>query len=209
MTKKVLQICLLFALFFTLAPTIASANTLNMGDQGKEIRSLQWKLHKLQFYPWPSNGIFDQKTLEAVKAFQKYQRISADGIVGKNTKKRLNTKRLPKSKFMGQKHVEVDLTRQLIFVYNGKKVTRIINTSTGMPGYLTPTGKYSIYRKELKSWSIPYSVWMPYASYFTGGIAFHEGLTSTRSHGCVRVPTNWASHLYQFASYNTPVYVYY
>ena len=61
------------------------------------------------------------------------------------------------------------------------------------------------------SWSRPFSSWMPYASYFTGGFAFHEypdvpGYPA--SHGCVRIAAPFAPYLYEFASYGTPVHMY-
>lgn len=39
----------------------------------------------------------------------------------------------------------------------------------GGPAMLPPQG-----RRDLKDWSYPYKVWLPYASYLNGGIAFHE-----------------------------------
>jgi hypothetical protein len=50
----------------------------------------------------------------------------------------------------------------------------------------------------------------PWASYFDGGIAFHEYPdvpTQAASHGCVRVPQYWSQRLYGFAPIGTPVQV--
>ena len=58
-------------------------------------------------------------------------------------------------------------------------------------GYATPTGCYGVFRKEERSWSVPFSVWLPWAWYFVGGVAFHEYADVPpfpASHGCVRVP---------------------
>jgi lipoprotein-anchoring transpeptidase ErfK/SrfK len=68
-----------------------------------------------------------------------------------------------------------------------------------------------VFRKELSSYSIPFSVYLPYASYFTGGIALHEYAdvpSYPASHGCVRVPSPEAKMVYRFASLGTPVVVY-
>jgi lipoprotein-anchoring transpeptidase ErfK/SrfK len=54
-------------------------------------------------------------------------------------------------------------------------------------------------------------VWMPYASYFVGGIAMHEYPdvpAYPASHGCVRLPEGEASHVYSFVELGTPVYVF-
>ena len=68
-----------------------------------------------------------------------------------------------------------------------------------------------MFRKELKSWSVPFQVWLPYASYFNNGIAFHEYPdvpVYPASHGCVRVPAPEAPGVYRFAKLGTTVIVY-
>ena len=73
------------------------------------------------------------------------------------------------------------------------------------------TNIYAVTRKEVRSWSVPFQVWLPYASYFVGGIAFHEYPEVPpypASHGCVRVPSPDAREVYDFASLNTAVLVY-
>ena len=65
-------------------------------------------------------------------------------------------------------------------------------------------------RKEQRSWSVPYKVWLPWASYFVGGVAFHEYPDvppTAASHGCVRVPRWDAQWLYQQTPIGTPVTV--
>jgi lipoprotein-anchoring transpeptidase ErfK/SrfK len=93
----------------------------------------------------------------------------------------------------------------------GGRLVRAIHVSTGKPGYATPAGTFNVYRKALKDWSYPFQVWLPYASYFTGGIAFHEYPdvpAFPASHGCVRVPAPEAPLVYRFAQMGTPVAVY-
>ena len=58
---------------------------------------------------------------------------------------------------------------------------------------------------------MPFQTWLPYASYFNNGIAFHEYPdvpTFPASHGCVRVPSPEAKCLYKFAALGTVVVVY-
>ena len=53
---------------------------------------------------------------------------------------------------------------------------------------------------------MPYKVWLPWASYFVGGVAFHESPdvpTQPASHGCVRVPPYDAKWLYDHAPIGT------
>jgi lipoprotein-anchoring transpeptidase ErfK/SrfK len=94
---------------------------------------------------------------------------------------------------------------------DGSQLVRAVHSSTGAPGYETPTGQYSVFGKELNSWSVPYQVWLPYASYFNGGIAMHESAdapATPASHGCVRLPSPEAQFVYEFMPIGTPVYVY-
>ena len=60
------------------------------------------------------------------------------------------------------------------------------------------------------NYSVPFSTYLPYASYFNNGIAFHEYPDVPpypASHGCVRVPTPEARRVYNFARMNTVVVV--
>ena len=87
---------------------------------------------------------------------------------------------------------------------------RSLHVSSGKPGYETPLGSFAITRKERNSWSVPYKVWLPYASYFVGGVAFHEYPdvpASAASHGCVRVPRYDVAWLYGQTPIGTRVVV--
>jgi lipoprotein-anchoring transpeptidase ErfK/SrfK len=79
---------------------------------------------------------------------------------------------------------------------------RVIHVSTGASSTPTPTGRFRVYRKERESWSVPYRVWLPWASYFSGGVALHgypEVPPYLASHGCVRIPLSEAPTVYSFA----------
>jgi lipoprotein-anchoring transpeptidase ErfK/SrfK len=105
--------------------------------------------------------------------------------------------------------VQIDTRRQVMLLVEGGRVVRAIHVSTGAGGR-TPLGHFSVYRKERLSWSVPFSVWMPWASYFRGGFAMHaypSVPSYPASHGCVRVPPVEAPGVYAFAGYGTPVWV--
>jgi lipoprotein-anchoring transpeptidase ErfK/SrfK len=82
--------------------------------------------------------------------------------------------------------------------------------STGARGYATPTGRYEVFRKKRRSWSVPYRVWLPWASYFVRGIAFHQARNvpvRPASHGCARVTSHDARWLYGMTPVGTKVRV--
>lgn len=157
----------------------------------------------------PSNTS-DYALSQAIMGFQGWSRLPRTGQADAETQKRLSTAGRPQARRKGGgKWLEGYIDRQVVLLVNKGRVVRAIHFSSGFAGN-TPRGTFSIFRKELMSWSIPFSSWMPYASYFTGGFAFHEypdvpGYPA--SHGCVRIAAPFAPYLYEFASYGTPVHM--
>lgn len=58
---------------------------LQRDDRGTEVEQLQQQLEKLGYSIGRINGNFDDRTEEAVKAFQAELGLAVDGIVGNNT----------------------------------------------------------------------------------------------------------------------------
>lgn len=58
---------------------------LKQGSQGNEVKEVQRRLKQWGYYKGAVDGIYGQGTLSAVKAFQKKNGLTADGIVGKAT----------------------------------------------------------------------------------------------------------------------------
>jgi peptidoglycan hydrolase-like protein with peptidoglycan-binding domain len=87
----------------------------------------------------------------------------------------------------------VDLTHQMSWIMkNGKKLTSPTVVRTGMKGYRTPAGTFTINKRTKKEWSDPYHVWLPYWQRFIGGRGFHQTTTYIHdkwrgSHGCVNL----------------------
>lgn len=161
--------------------------------------------------PARADGVADAATTNAVIAFQKWERIGRDGVVGPRTQARLDAASRPTPRATGEpRRVEVLLDRQVAVHVDGGNVVRVLHVSTGQPGYDTPAGTYRIGRKFTRDWSVPYSVWLPWASYFVGGVAFHEAASvpvTPASHGCVRVPNGDAQWLYDRTPVGTQVIV--
>ncbi|MDA0181907.1 L,D-transpeptidase family protein [Solirubrobacter phytolaccae] len=172
--------------------------------------AVQERLSELHFPGGVVDGCSGPSTKAALQAFQKANGLSADGVLGPKTRAALDAPATlkPVSRKPGL-HVEVDRSRQLLLVVEDGTVERIYSVSTGKQGYETPAGTFKVGRKELRSWSVPYMVWLPYASYFNGGVAFHAGTTDVEraSHGCVRVPAAFARELYDLLEPGTTVIV--
>ena len=156
------------------------------------------------------SGEADDATAVAVLEFQKWTGLPRDGVLGEATLQALEHGMRPRPvTLIPGRHVEILLDRQLALLVDDGRVVRAVHISSGAGGR-TPVGTFHVYRKERLSWSVPFEVWMPWASYFTGGIALHEYPivpTYPASHGCVRVNRYDAPFLYEFAVYGTPVVV--
>jgi lipoprotein-anchoring transpeptidase ErfK/SrfK len=174
---------------------------------------VEHKLAELGYLdPAEDDGRANQATFNAVMAFQKWEGLDRDGQVGPKTTAALATATRPTPRTNGPSgtRVEVLLDRQLTLFIANNRVERILHVSSGKAGYETPTGQYRIERKYTKDWSVPYEVWLPWASYFVGGVAFHELADVPpypASHGCVRVPPGDAKWLYDRIPVGTPVTV--
>jgi L,D-transpeptidase-like protein/sporulation and spore germination protein/putative peptidoglycan binding protein len=175
-------------------------------------RKLQQRLADLSFLPFEDvDGRLGPETSFAITAFQKWAGLGRDGVAGPATTKALSTAARPTPIVGGSgQRIEVLLDRQLALLELGSRVMLTVPVSTGKGVNATPPGSFSVFRKEVKSWSYPFQEWLPWASYFNGGIAFHEYPdvpTSAASHGCVRVPQYWSQRLYHFAPIGTPIRV--
>jgi len=156
-------------------------------------------------------GTVDMQTSTAVLGFQKWIGLPRDGALDPEVIAALGraTRPEPKLRKPGRR-VEVQLRRQLALLIEDNRVVRAVHISSGAYGK-TPSGSFRVYRKERYSWSVPFKVWLPWASYFTGGVAFHEfGSVPTyaASHGCIRVNHYDAQMLFGFAEVGTPVDVF-
>jgi peptidoglycan hydrolase-like protein with peptidoglycan-binding domain len=64
--------------------------TLRINSKGTQVMVLQWLLnHTTGYASGIVDGIFGTKTLAAVRQFQQANGLTVDGIVGKNTWKKL------------------------------------------------------------------------------------------------------------------------
>ena len=77
----------------TASSSSSSSSTTRMekGSTGSDVKELQTKLKKLGYYDAYVDGDYGDTTVAAVKAFQKKYNLTADGIAGKETLKKLDS----------------------------------------------------------------------------------------------------------------------
>lgn len=198
---------MLAAVAVAVAPA-ASARKLSLGMSGVDVRHVQERLAELSYLPRSAtSGQFDQQTWHAVVAFQGWQRLTRDGLVSHGTRKRMATARRPPPSSR-QDGFEIHLDAQVLLLVRNARTARAIHISSGSFG--TPTGRFSVYSRQVMSWSRPYKVWMPLAQYFVGGIALHQGYSVPAypaSHGCVRVPAEEVDRVWRSGQIGTRVWV--
>lgn len=79
----------------------------------------------------------------------------------------------------------------------------------GSEEYPTPVGAFTVQWKARSWWSRQWNALMPYAVFFYGGAAIHEGSLASHSHGCVRVSPRAARYIFSNAREGvTRVFVY-
>jgi peptidoglycan hydrolase-like protein with peptidoglycan-binding domain len=175
----------------------------------RAVRALQRRLRRLG-YVVGATGSYDARTARAVLAFRKVtgMRRTTDASVAVMRRiargKGAFTIRRPED----GRHVEADLTRQVIALVDAGRVRRIYPISSGSPGTPTVLGSFHVYKKA----SGTNAKGMVDSAYFTGGYATH-GYPSVpvypASHGCLRVPLSDALSLFRWIRVGTAVDVYY
>jgi hypothetical protein len=195
---------------FTLAnkPFEALRGRVGSGSGSKKIHLVQLGLRRLAFVT-STNGHFDGATSRAVIAFKKTNRMSRNGSVsGRVFEMLLSGHGGFKLKYpKAGKHVEADLSRQVLVLARGGKAERIYHMSSGKPSTPTVVGTFRFYRKQPGT----NSHGMVYSSYFIRGYAIHgyqEVPTYNASHGCLRVPIPNALSIYRWINNGDTIFVY-
>jgi lipoprotein-anchoring transpeptidase ErfK/SrfK len=138
----------------------------------------------------------------------------------------------------GKPRIIVHIGEQKAYFYKGKTLVGETTVSTGKPGFGTPPGHYTVISKDAEHVSSVFGDYvdeygnvvrsnidsrkdtrpkgshfdgarMPYAMFFRGGYAMHQGYVPpfAASHGCIRIPKGMAATFYEHAPVGTPVTV--
>jgi peptidoglycan hydrolase-like protein with peptidoglycan-binding domain len=175
---------------------------------GVETARVQERLLQMGFWVGNTNGVYGLTTRQAVMATQKFFGLPVTGSVNQATATALSemTQRARGRADAGTL-VEVDKTRQLMFLVVDGVATWTLNVSTGTeipyerpnannPSIIergtsvTPTGLYRVNRERPEGWWAGDLGEIYRPKYFVGGVAVH-GANSVpnypASSGCVRV----------------------
>lgn len=107
--------------------------------------------------------------------------------------------------------VLVSIPKQWVVIYRGGVRIAASTCSTGKPGHTTPAGVFVILQKDQHHHSSTYNdAPMPYMERLTWqGVALHAGNLPgyPASHGCVRLPLEFAKLLFTVTTLGTPVII--
>ena len=194
---------------------------LGAGSKGPEVLALEERLASMHYDTGKIDGTYDSMTAFAVMAFQKVEGLSRTGRATQDVVDKLAVASKPAAMMPagGANRVEVDLKRQVLFLYKDGALHRTLPVSTGnnkrycVDGQcataVTPGGSFRVTRKinGLRVSRLG-SLYNPL--YFNGGIAIH-GAPSVpgypASHGCVRIPMAVSKWFHDTVPTGTPVYV--
>jgi hypothetical protein len=186
---------------------VGTPSPLHPGSNGAWVKVLEERLDDLDYHIPRPNQRYDNRTADAVMAFHKVQAMNRARNVSKRTWKRLASPRIPRPRAADPKfHIEIDQSKQVLYVVRDGEVDEVVHTSTGAGG-ATRDGVFHVHRK-IAGFS-PNRLYYP--SYFDGTRAVHgwpEVPSYPASHGCSRVPYWTAKFLFRLMNYGTEVRVY-
>lgn len=203
------------------APPAPPPPGLGVGSRGPEVLALEQRLLALHYDPGPIDGVFDSSTAFAVVAFQKVTGMARSSRATDDVIAALQTATDPPSLVPGggPGRVEIDVGRQVLFLYQGDALWRILPVSTGFGGRycvdggcdraVTPAGSFHVFQRQ-SGWQTSRLGRLYNPLYFNGGIAIHGSLSVPAypaSHGCVRIPMFEAAWFPSKVPNGTPVYV--
>ena len=196
---------------------------LGAGDRGEHVGAVEARLEGLHFDVGQVDGVFDDNTTFAVQAFQKVAGLARDGRVTPAMVEHLNVAQSPPPLVPGggRTRIEIDLPRQVLFLYENDTVQKILPVSSGTGKRFCAKGRCGVAVTPAGAFRVDYwdpgwresrlgRLYNPVYIFPREGIAIHgfaEVPAEPASHGCVRIPMSAAEWFPAKVPKGTPVYV--
>lgn len=187
-----------------------------------DVLEVETRLSRLGYWITAVDNKSDASTYHAIMAFQKVERLKRTGSMSAANLETLRFAERPKARYAtGHKHIELDLTRQVLFLVNESgAVDRILSISSGNEERYFDQGKWQVahtprgrFKIERKINGVRKSTLgsLYYPNYFYHGVAIHGSLlvpAFPASHGCVRIPRFADREFFGLAPIGMEVFVY-
>jgi lipoprotein-anchoring transpeptidase ErfK/SrfK len=180
----------------------------SFGSRGPVVDLVQAGLARLH-YAISRSGRYDDSTGRAVLAYRKVNHLARVEAIDRQILLRLiRGVGTFKPRYPSQgRHVEADLSRQVLVELNGDTPYRIYHMSSGKPSTPTVLGTFHVYSKTPGV----NAKLMFDSNYFIGGYAIHgypDVPPYAASHGCLRIPNADAPSVFAWVRVGTTVDVY-
>jgi hypothetical protein len=177
------------------------------------VRAVQVRLAALGYDVGVPDGGLGDRTAHALMSFQKVEGLPRTAAIDDATVAALDTASTPGPMVPdgAATRIEIDLDRQVLLLWKGGSLARILNASTGSGEHycvdgecdvaVTRPGAFRIGRK-FDGMEVSRLGRLYHPMYFDGGIAIHGSPSvpaHPASHGCVRIP------MYASGSFHTQV----
>jgi lipoprotein-anchoring transpeptidase ErfK/SrfK len=209
-------------IFLPIVLLAVSVMSQSVPAQKMSALEVEQRLNDLGYWITKVDGKRDDSTRQAIIAFQKVEGRKRTGVLSAADMELLGNAVRPTPKFAtGPAHVEVDISRQVLFYVNGDGVVqKIVSVSTGNEKKYFDQGEWQVAHTTRGNFKVQWKYNgvrkaslgdLYYPSYFNGGIAVHGSPSIPpypASHGCVRVPRFAERTLFKMMPVGTPVMVY-
>ena len=204
--------------------------SVGSGSSGPEVQAYEQRLSDLHFDPGPIDGVYDGATVYAVQALQKVNGAVPTGRITDGDVFALSFFRYPTplaATDAEPNRTEIDITKQVLTVYENYQVELISTTSTGSgENYcyssprvrparacartpITPAGKFAFYEFR-PGWDTS-PLGQPLQPLLLQrrhrGARLEDVPTYPASHGCARIPMHIAEYFPTLVTNGEPVYV--
>jgi len=210
-------------------PVVDLITSIGRGFDPAVVTAYEQRLVDLKLDPGPVDGIYDQQTTYAVQAIQKIAGLPRSGRIGAAEANILANFQypIPLHPTAEPNRTEIDVTKQVITLYENYQVRLITTTSTASGQSFcydtpkraptqhicevatTPSGRYAYYlfRNGIDNGDLG-GLYNPY--YFFKGRAIHgyqSVPTEPASHGCARIPMHISEYWHTLVHDGDAVYV--
>ncbi len=167
----------------------------------KQVLEAEKLLSDLGYWVLKVDGKVDDSTKHALTAFQKVEKRKRTGVLNENELNALRKASRPEPKYTGEEHIEVDITRQILFLVNEQGIVNyILPISSGSDEKYKQNGKWEVAHTPRGTFEIKRQIHgvrkaplgnLYNPNYFYKGVAIHGSNSIPvypASHGCVRIP---------------------
>ena len=179
---------------------------------GPDVLEVQEKLAELGYYQGELDGVFTEKLGLAVKAFQEYHNLPADGIVDAATWNYLSlrTSVVTERSYQGQPNIVIDIDRRIL-LFVSTNFVKTYKVAVGKKKTPTPLGNWTIVSKALNPGG-PFGVrWMrlsvPWGGYGIHGTNNPKSIGKAVSYGCIRLYNEDVVEVYDLTPIGTSVII--